>query len=104
MEREFIVFKIADDPQEYKLCYDFNQLVDAEELTGCNLLAAFMGGGLNAKAFRALLYACLKTAHPHVLLSEAGDLMSKDRATVMAAVGKVLGGEISEPEQPENDG
>jgi hypothetical protein len=89
LEREFVSFTFEGDPVEYKLCYDFNEIVNAEEVCGCNLLAA-MGGGMSARAFRGLLYACLKTAHPQVLLSEAGDLMSRDREKVMKALGQVI--------------
>lgn len=91
MDRDTVKFKLEGDPVEYVLTYDFNEIVDAEAATGCNLFRA-MSGSMTATEFRALLYACLKTGHPQVLLKEAGDLVSKDRTTVMVALGKVLAG------------
>lgn len=50
------------DGKKYQLGYNFNDLVDAELVTGCNLLDA-MGRNtrdLSATQLRALLYALLK--------------------------------------------
>lgn len=91
---EFVTFKLADDPVEYKLLKDFNKICDAEAETGCNLMRAMLGALTNARELRALLFGCLKTAHPSVLLSEAGDLMDRpDWGVVLTALGKAMGWE-----------
>lgn len=97
LELEFVTFTIGDDPQVYKLCYDFNELADAETLTGLNLNAAFIGGTVNANQFRGMLYAFLKTSHA-VTLKEAGSLMAtlEGRKKCLDAVGAILGGHAAE--------
>lgn len=89
---EFTEFTIEGDPQVYKLAFDVNEICEAEMATGCNLLRPL--GGLRyatAVDLRALTYAMLKPAHPLVLLKEAGDLLSRDIATVTAAITEALG-------------
>lgn len=46
---------------------------------------------MTAVQLRGLVYACLKHAHPQVLLIEAGALLSRDSITVTGALAKVLG-------------
>lgn len=102
---EPITFTLGDEPQVYTLQFDFNALCDAEEVAGCNLMRAVIGGAeFTATKARALLFAFLKTAHPKVTLAEAGELFSKDQGVVLTALIKVLNGvwraEESEPAEP----
>src|SRR4051812_36771665 len=95
-----VVFHLEGDPQEYRLHFDFNQIVAAEELTGCNLLHALdRPAAMSAVQMRALLYACLRTAH-QVELDEAGDLLTKDLATVTRKLGEVLGASAEPEDEP----
>ena len=99
MELGKVTFTLEDDSQEYTLVYDFNQIADAEAVTGVNLLSAISDmRTMTAVQLRGLLYACLKTAHPTVLVTEAGDLLSRDSITVTKALGKVLGAAEEEEE------
>ncbi len=84
-----VSFQLEGD-QVYSLSFDFNQICEAETVARCNLMTALAGGGITALQTRALLYACLKTAHPQVLLSEAGWLLSQDMPKVLAALAQVL--------------
>lgn len=100
-----VKFKLADDPIEYCLTFDFNQIVDAESICGCNLLSAIeWPRAMTAAQSRGLLYALLKTAHPKVLLGEAGDLLTRDILTVSKAVLVAIfgaDGDETEPAPPE---
>lgn len=101
LQKNTISFELEGDKQVYTLTYDFNQFVDAEAVTGCNLLRAIGNRGfISATEFRALLYALLKAAHPVVEVKEAGELMTRDTATVSHAVAMVLG----VPEEEEMEG
>jgi hypothetical protein len=106
MELEKVTFELDDDPQLYTLVYDFNEIADAEAVTGVNLLSAVSDmQNMSAVQLRGLLYACLKTEHPKVLVTEAGDLLSRDSMTVTKALGKVLGAaeeEKAPPKAPPN--
>lgn len=92
-KKEFTDVKLEKDPITYRLMYDANEIVDAETLTGLNLLHALRN--LNAVSMgqlRGLLYALLKTGHPTVELKEAGELLCRpDAKTVTDAIWKVLG-------------
>lgn len=103
MEREFVSFKIGDDPQEYKLAYDFNELADAEALLGVNLNVAFVGGSMTVAQFRGMLYAFLKPGHPDVRVKEAGGLMAtlEGRAKCLAAIAQVMGAELEAEDVPQ---
>ena len=90
MDREFITFTLPDDSQEYRMTYDFNELCKAEEVTGLNLLEPLTGRGITARHTRALLYACLRTAHPIVTLDEAGGLLTRDRDLVLGKLAEAL--------------
>jgi len=89
-EKKAVSFTLLDDPQVYVLQFDFNAICEAETATGCNLMHALAGGGISASETRGLLYACLKASHPEVLLSEAGDLLSRDMSSVLPALSKCL--------------
>jgi hypothetical protein len=59
-EKQIATFEVAGFT--YELEYGFNALVDAEEVTGCNLLGAMQGfssGQVTAKELRGLLYAMI---------------------------------------------
>jgi hypothetical protein len=91
MSEEYVEFTIENDPQVYKLAYDFNHMCDTELATGTNLMEPFLGrSAMNANQVRGLLTACLKKAHPAVLLIEAGELLSRDLDTVLQALAKTI--------------
>lgn len=89
------LYKDADGNSCYRLTYDFNKVVEAEEACGCSLLRA-LAGPSSAKEMRALLYALLKTGHPEVTLEEAGSLFTSDPVGATDAVRRCLDGETSE--------
>jgi hypothetical protein len=92
MELEKVTFTLEGDPVAYTLMYDFNEIAEAEGVTGANLLQAISDmRNMTAVQMRGLLYASLKRAHPQVLLVEAGTLLSRDSVTVTKALAKLLG-------------
>lgn len=106
MEFQQIKFTLPDDPQEYTLTYDFNEMCDAEPIVGMNLLTPIAGADLlSTRDVRGLLYALLKKAHPMVLLPEAGELMTKNLPVVTNKVIEMLGlirsGERAKAPEPE---
>ena len=93
-----VTFELQDDPVEYHLFKDFDQICTVEEETGVNLMRAMAGGQITATQTRALLFALLKTSHA-VLLEEAGELLSRpDWTTVLNALSLALGIEEAAPE------
>ena len=93
-EDRTVTFTLANDPQEYRLCYDFNEIADAEEVVGINLLTGVMGQGqgtMSSTQLRGLLYALLHKAHPEVTVKEAGELLTIDAVTVSTAFAEVMG-------------
>lgn len=99
-DHDFVKFTLEGDPQVYSLAYDFNAMCEAEEKTGVNILAVSEGSDVSARGTRALLFAFLLTGHPMVTKEEAGDLLSRDRSTVSAAIGTVLRLGIEVPAEP----
>lgn len=99
MKKRTVTFVLPGDEQVYTLVYDFNKLCDIETETGINALR-FIGGEVNATQTRAILYGCLKTAHPAVTLEEAGDLLGFDEDTVLGALTIVLKGVEEPPPAP----
>ena len=94
-----VTFHLENDPQTYVLEYNFNELAEAESVAQTNLLQAVSDlRTMTAVQMRGLLYACLRTAHPQVLLREAGDLLSKDSPTVSKALALVMGASEAEEE------
>jgi hypothetical protein len=91
-QKNVIPFTLEGDPQVYTLEFDFNAICAAEAVTGCNLMRALAGGEIFAAQTRGLLFACLKPAHPDVLLTEAGELLTRDMETVLEALSKALAG------------
>jgi hypothetical protein len=60
----------------YYLAYDFNGIAIAEEITGLDLLNSSMDlSKVNARKFRALLFASMLKARPEITLFEVGDLI-----------------------------
>ena len=90
MKVEPVTFTLGDDPQVYTLIRDINAVCDVEAKTGLNLSVFAFSAGLTASQERALLFAYLLKAHPKVLLSEAGDLLSRDEDKVLEALGKAM--------------
>lgn len=99
---EFTEFRLTDidDPITYRLKFDFNELAFAEELTGLNLLRPLNDlANISGRETRAILYALLKSAEPQVLLTEAGNLLTRDSDTVTRAILIALGVPVR-PEEP----
>lgn len=80
-EVEPVLLKIGDT--ELLLRYDFNQIAEAESVTGCNLLLALESlSKLNANQLRGLLYAAV-VSEPRITLKEAGNLCRLDTISVV---------------------
>jgi hypothetical protein len=92
--------------KEWRLCFDFNAIAAAEQLTGCNLLQG-IGGALvhtmTVVQFRALFYAALIKAHPDITLEAAGALITiANMGDIRDALLKSYG--VSMPEKkPDNE-
>lgn len=106
-EQKFVDFIVKDFPGVYsiagkeqkgfRLTFDFNELCDAETVTGFNLLSPLKNlAAMSAGQMRGIAFSLLKTAHPKITLKEAGDLLSKDGPAVTAAVYKALDAESGE--------
>lgn len=75
-----------------KLCYDFNNIVDAEIQSGENLLKPLSNlSRMTAGQMRGLFYALAKKHHPQVTLADAGNLLTLDSMAVTNAVARVFG-------------
>jgi hypothetical protein len=95
-DTKVIEFKIEGDRTKtevgvgtYRMEFDYNELVAAEVLAGCNLTA--FSGGMSATQTRAHVFAALRKHHPDIALHEAGSLLTKDQAAVMAALSSLYG-------------
>jgi len=84
---------------EYKLCYTFNALAEAEAQTGGNVLQCFGKlNNLSAIELRSLFHAALLTAHPEITAEHAGALIGfNDLPKVVAAIAKAF--ELSMPDE-----
>lgn len=69
----------------YRMEFDYNNLCAAESLAGCNLVG--FSGSISATQTRAHVFAALRKHHPEVELRDVGALLTKDRATVLEALG-----------------
>ena len=69
----------------YRMEFDYNNLCEAENLTGTNLVA--FSGRMSASQTRAHVFAALRKHHPQIELREVGNLLTKDRETVLDALG-----------------
>lgn len=115
MERKFVEFTIEGFEAGFpgpdgknnllKLAFDFNEIVDAEALSGCNLFYAIANPTrMTAAQLRGLVYACLKPATydekkktaSQLTMQEAGDLISLDLKAVTTALAKCLAGDATE--------
>lgn len=101
-DTKVVEFKIEGDTQKttcgvgiYRMEFDFNELVRAETLTGLNLMA-FHGGGMSANQTRAHVFAALAKHHPGATLEDSGELLTKAREDVMAALGELYGQPVPE--------
>jgi hypothetical protein len=79
---------LDDGDKMYKLCFNFNSLAVAEEITGQNLLKALDMSAMSISSVRGLLYATLLKFNPKVSLAEAGDILQ--RCGVKAVIEKVI--------------
>lgn len=81
----------------YRLFYDYNLIVDAEEQTKLNLLQPiYSTDRMTAGQLRALTYALLKTDNPQVELKDAGDFLGIGGDDAVQAVIKELGMQASD--------
>lgn len=71
---------------EYFLAYDFNAIVQAEKVTGCNLLASVVGE-ITAQSLRGLLWASLLKGSPNISIEDVGLLI---RPTNVATIRKAI--------------
>ena len=58
------------------LCFDFNAIAVAEELTGLNLLQSLDLQNLSAVKYRALLYSTLLKENPKITIEEVGGMIN----------------------------
>lgn len=104
---KYIAFTVTGYPQEFRLVKDYNNICDAENVSGCNLFRAMFGlSGMSAQEVRALTFACLLDWNPKITLEEVGDLIqasdeSNELGNVLGALGKALGAEEDDkPKDP----
>ena len=64
------------DGRTYSLCFDFNALAIAEELTGLNLLQSLDLQNLSVVKYRALLYSTLLKENPKITIEEVGKMVT----------------------------
>ena len=81
---------VTVDGKEYFLCFDFNSIVEAENLTGLNLLNALDFSNINATKLRALLYSALLKLQPDITLEATGTLLAVGRGAITAALVKAF--------------
>lgn len=98
-EKTSIKFHFEGEIREYVLVYDFNKFCDAETETGANILSWIGGNNRTASQLRAVLYACLKTDNPKVLLSEAGDMLNRDTGGLLACLTALIGAAVEGTEE-----
>jgi hypothetical protein len=82
-----IELKFADDKQPYWFAYDYNHICKVEEETDLNL-----GEGMRevrAQHTRALVCAYLRTTFDSTL-SDAGDLLTRNRGAVLKAMNEAM--------------
>lgn len=93
--KKFKIIRLTDDPQEYRLFYDFNLICDAEQMTGENLNFTLYGGSVSTSQFRAVLFALLRTAHD-VTLKDAGGLLAtlEGRKKFIDAILVLIGADV----------
>lgn len=72
---------------EYNLCFDYNELCDAERDCGLNLgIVLDRLDASTAGQLRGLLKAMLKNGHPQINLEQCGDILSTDYFRVRSAM------------------
>ena len=83
----------------YKLCYDYNAIVLAEQATGVNLLKAILSE-INATNLRGLLWAAMHRHSPSLSLDDVGALIRPTAiGEIHAALVATWFGSIAEPEE-----
>jgi hypothetical protein len=86
----------------YYLCFSWNALAKAEELTGMNLLRCFDLSNVNARSLRALIFAAMLKHQPEITLEEVGDLLGiADSQAAFDALLKSWAESMPKPEKPE---
>jgi hypothetical protein len=98
------------DGRKYELVYDYNAIAEAEAATGggCNLLHGLVvPASMNAVQMRGVFFAALRTRHPEMSISEAGQLLRVDTiAEALRAIGESWALSMPEPKAnpPKADG
>jgi hypothetical protein len=88
--------------KKHFLCFDFNAIATAEQLTGLNLIRALRSDEWSALQLRALLYSALLKLQPDVTLEDAGALINiKTMAKVTNAIVEAFTESHPEPEKGE---
>ena len=94
---------------ERHLVFDFNAIVQAEKVTGVNMLRASIDS-LSAESLRGLLWASLLKENPTLTLDQVGGLITMANATIIykAIVTAWFGSvhdadDVSEDETPGED-
>ena len=90
-----VVFNDGKDPEEIFLTYAFNRICDVEKESEMKLGLTLVNP--SAQEVRAIVCAYLRTAHA-VTLEEAGDLLTRDRSSMLVALSKAMA--LSDKEEP----
>lgn len=90
--------------ETYRLAYDFNAVVKAEEATGVNLLTSVMGV-VTARSLRGLLWAALLKDKPDITIDKAGSLISPQNIpTIREAITTAWFGSVPKPGEGDDAG
>ena len=88
--------------ETYHLAYDFNAIVQAEKVTGVNLLTSVVGE-ITAQSLRGLLWASLLKDRPEITIDEAGALIKPTNiATIRQAIVTCWFGSVPDAEAGED--
>ena len=76
---------VVDGLPTLDLIYDANDIADAEELAGINMLSAMghQSGGMTVKEMRGLLFALSRKNHPKLTLQQIGRYVRTDTLTMI---------------------
>jgi hypothetical protein len=96
-DTKVIEFKIPGDTKSltYKMEFDFNALVRAENLTGLNLMA--LSQGMSAGQTRAHVFAAMAKHHPEASIEDAGMLLTAGKEAVLDALERLYDGAAADP-------
>lgn len=88
----------------YKLAYDFNAIVQAEKVTGINLLVHVVGE-MSARSLVGLLWAALLPGHPEIEIEEVGRMIQPHNIPVIrSAIVTAWFGSVPSKKEKKDDG